>query len=340
MADYVDGTAFNNEQGQRARKLFAAVVLAALDDAIADDKKYGNGAEQIARWARTRDHDPGHGLECRQVAACRGAGRAARGGGCGSRRSSRRTCRTTPPSPPTAARSAARRRCRRGRRGARRSDMNPVLLKPESETGAQVIVQGRRWATARGAGYAALKPRACCAGAGQLSRGSGELHDLVLSRARAAPAEINLRAGDIANMGFACAAGVPVMLVGDIDRGGVIAQIVGTHAVLDPRTDRAIGAFSSTSSGAIRGCSTTAMRRSPPDRLARLRRAALVRRWRRGCRPRMRWIWPERRAGLKVVCLGCRASRISTTSTRSRRNRGRAHAGRARGAPCPATRSW
>jgi len=55
MADFVDGTAFNHEQGQRARKLFAAVVLAALDDAIADDKKYGNGPEQIARWARSRD---------------------------------------------------------------------------------------------------------------------------------------------------------------------------------------------------------------------------------------------------------------------------------------------
>ena len=55
MADFVDGTAFNHEQGNRARKLFAAVVLAALDDAIADDKKYGNGAEVIARWARSRD---------------------------------------------------------------------------------------------------------------------------------------------------------------------------------------------------------------------------------------------------------------------------------------------
>jgi hypothetical protein len=55
MINFVDGTAFNNEQGNRARKLFAAVVLAALDDAIADDKKYGNGPEQIARWARSRD---------------------------------------------------------------------------------------------------------------------------------------------------------------------------------------------------------------------------------------------------------------------------------------------
>jgi len=55
MGENIDGTAFAHEQGNRARKLFAAVVLAALDDAIADDKKYGNGAEQIARWARSRD---------------------------------------------------------------------------------------------------------------------------------------------------------------------------------------------------------------------------------------------------------------------------------------------
>ena len=55
MKDFVDATAFNSEQGNRARKLFAAVVLAALDDAIADDRKYGNGPEQIARWARARD---------------------------------------------------------------------------------------------------------------------------------------------------------------------------------------------------------------------------------------------------------------------------------------------
>ena len=55
MKDFVDAAAFNSEQGNRARKLFAAVVLAALDDAIADDRKYGNGPEQIARWARSRD---------------------------------------------------------------------------------------------------------------------------------------------------------------------------------------------------------------------------------------------------------------------------------------------
>lgn len=64
MKDFVDGAAFNAEQGNRARKLFAAVVLAALDDAISDDKKYGNGPEQIARWARSRDG--------REVLSCAG----------------------------------------------------------------------------------------------------------------------------------------------------------------------------------------------------------------------------------------------------------------------------
>lgn len=64
MFDYVDATAYANDQGSRARKLFAAVVLAALDDAIADDKKYGNGPEVIARWARSRDG--------REVLSCAG----------------------------------------------------------------------------------------------------------------------------------------------------------------------------------------------------------------------------------------------------------------------------
>ena len=64
MFDFVDASALNHEQGARSRKLFAAVVLAALDDAIAADKKYGNGPEQIARWARSRDG--------REVLSCAG----------------------------------------------------------------------------------------------------------------------------------------------------------------------------------------------------------------------------------------------------------------------------
>ncbi|MDF0599925.1 cobyric acid synthase [Psychromarinibacter sp. C21-152] len=116
-------------------------------------------------------------------------------------------------------------------------DMNPVLLKPETDTGAQVIVQGQRFATLRARDYgqqkASLMPKVLQS-YHRLAAGA----DLVLVEGAGSPAEINLRAGDIANMGFAEAADVPVVLLGDIDRGGVIAQLVGTHAVL-PLEDRA-----------------------------------------------------------------------------------------------------
>ncbi|QIE42488.1 cobyric acid synthase [Rhodobacteraceae bacterium SC52] len=115
-------------------------------------------------------------------------------------------------------------------------DMNPVLLKPESERGAQVIVQGKRTGTLKARDYAKHKPHLMAAVLDSFKRLSEEC-DLVIVEGAGSPAEINLRAGDIANMGFAEAAGVPVVLVGDIDRGGVIAQIVGTHAVL-PVSDR------------------------------------------------------------------------------------------------------
>ncbi|MEM9247359.1 MAG: cobyric acid synthase [Pseudomonadota bacterium] len=113
------------------------------------------------------------------------------------------------------------------------TDMNPVLLKPETDTGAQVVVQGQRLTTTQARDYAALKPKLLRAVLESFHR-LGARHDLVLVEGAGSPAEINLRRGDIANMGFARAAGVPVVLAGDIDRGGVIAQIVGTQAVLDP----------------------------------------------------------------------------------------------------------
>jgi len=117
------------------------------------------------------------------------------------------------------------------------TDMNPVLLKPESDIGAQVIVQGKRFATLRARDYAKAKPQLLAPALESFHR-LCQGADLVLIEGAGSPAEINLRAGDIANMGFAEAAGVPVILVGDIDRGGVIAQIVGTQAVL-PAADAA-----------------------------------------------------------------------------------------------------
>ncbi|KAA0969553.1 cobyric acid synthase [Aureimonas fodinaquatilis] len=121
-------------------------------------------------------------------------------------------------------------------------DMNPVLLKPETDTGSQVIVQGKRFATVRAREYSTLKPQLMHYVQQSFHRLSQKA-DLVLVEGAGSPAEINLRAGDIANMGFARAANVPVVLVGDIDRGGVIAQMVGTRHVLDPADEAMIGGF-------------------------------------------------------------------------------------------------
>ena len=112
------------------------------------------------------------------------------------------------------------------------TDMNPVLLKPETDTGAQVIVQGKRRGTRSAGSFMRDKSgllEAALASFHRLAEGV----DLVLIEGAGSPAETNLRKGDIANMGFACAADVPVILVGDIHRGGVIAQVVGTQAVLE-----------------------------------------------------------------------------------------------------------
>ncbi len=116
-------------------------------------------------------------------------------------------------------------------------DMNPVLLKPETDVGAQVVVQGQRLTTVKARDYAKLKPSLMPRVLESFHRLADGV-DLVLVEGAGSPAEVNLRAGDIANMGFAEAAGVPVVLVGDIDRGGVIAQMVGTHVILPP-DDRA-----------------------------------------------------------------------------------------------------
>ncbi|WP_136444038.1 cobyric acid synthase [Pacificoceanicola onchidii] len=122
------------------------------------------------------------------------------------------------------------------------TDMNPVLLKPETDVGAQVIVQGRRFTSTKARDYYDLKPQLI----GKVLESFERLksaHDLVIVEGAGSPAEVNLRRGDIANMGFARAANVPVILAGDIDRGGVIAQIVGTQAVIDPEDAALVKGF-------------------------------------------------------------------------------------------------
>mgnify|MGYP001182990198 FL=1 len=110
--------------------------------------------------------------------------------------------------------------------------MNPVLLKPQSEIGAQVVVQGKMEGSAKARDYHALKPTLMPRVLESFAVVGADA-DLVIVEGAGSPSEINLRAGDIANMGFAQAADVPVVLVGDIDRGGVIASILGTFELLE-----------------------------------------------------------------------------------------------------------
>src|ERR1700692_3512268 len=109
--------------------------------------------------------------------------------------------------------------------------MNPILLKPQSEVGSQVVVQGHMRATVKAADFQTMKASlmpAVLESFGQMQREA----DLVLVEGAGSASEVNLRKNDIANMGFARAAGVSVVLVGDIDRGGVIASLVGTKMVI------------------------------------------------------------------------------------------------------------
>ena len=120
-------------------------------------------------------------------------------------------------------------------------DMNPVLLKPQTDAGSQVVVQGEVWGNVGARQYYRLKPRLLPRILESFER-LGREADLVLVEGAGSPAEVNLRSGDVANMGFAEAAGVPVALVGDIDRGGVIASLVGTMALLSPSERARVGA--------------------------------------------------------------------------------------------------
>ena len=112
-------------------------------------------------------------------------------------------------------------------------DMNPVLLKPQADRVSQLVVHGKVRGTLASGSFRAARASLLAAVLESYHRLSDRC-DLVIVEGAGSPAEINLRAGDIANMGFAQAARVPVVLVGDIDRGGVIAALAGTQAVLDP----------------------------------------------------------------------------------------------------------
>jgi adenosylcobyric acid synthase len=120
--------------------------------------------------------------------------------------------------------------------------MNPVLLKPQSDIGAQVVVLGQVSGNATARDFQSMKPGLLPTITDSFRRLQQEA-DIVLVEGAGSAAEVNLRANDIANMGFARSACVPVVLIGDIDRGGVIAQIVGTRAVLDPADTALIAGF-------------------------------------------------------------------------------------------------
>ncbi len=126
--------------------------------------------------------------------------------------------------------------------------MNPVLLKPQSEVGAQLVVQGRMRCAVKAAAYQQMKPALIGFALDSFAKLALEC-DLVLIEGAGSAAETNLRANDIANMGFARAAGgqrgggLPVVLIGDIDRGGVIASLVGTKSVLDAEDAALIRGF-------------------------------------------------------------------------------------------------
>jgi adenosylcobyric acid synthase len=120
--------------------------------------------------------------------------------------------------------------------------MNPVLLKPQSDVGAQVVVLGQVIGNATARNFQAMKPGLLPRIVGAFEELKAEA-DIVLVEGAGSAAEVNLRANDIANMGFARASDAPVILIGDIDRGGVIAQIVGTKTVIDPADADMIAGF-------------------------------------------------------------------------------------------------
>jgi adenosylcobyric acid synthase len=121
-------------------------------------------------------------------------------------------------------------------------DMNPVLLKPQSEVGSQIVVQGKVFGSAQAREYQTRKPELMPYVLDSFAKLRADC-DIVLVEGAGSASEVNLRANDIANMGFARAADAPVILIGDIDRGGVIASLCGTAAVVDAEDAKLIAGF-------------------------------------------------------------------------------------------------
>jgi adenosylcobyric acid synthase len=119
---------------------------------------------------------------------------------------------------------------------------NPILLKPGSDRTSQLVVRGAVVGTMRAADYLAQRERLAGVVADELASLRAEF-DVVICEGAGSPAEINLRSTDLANMGLARAAGIPVIVVGDIDRGGLLAHLFGTVAVLDPADQALIAGF-------------------------------------------------------------------------------------------------
>lgn len=122
------------------------------------------------------------------------------------------------------------------------TDMNPVLLKPNSDTGSQVIIHGRAVTSMNAVAYhdyKAIAMQAVLASHARLS----QAYPVVMVEGAGSPAEINLRANDIANMGFAEAVDCPVLLIADINRGGVFAHLVGTLELLSPTEQARVKGF-------------------------------------------------------------------------------------------------
>jgi adenosylcobyric acid synthase len=119
---------------------------------------------------------------------------------------------------------------------------NPILLKPGSDRTSQLVVRGQVSDTVSARDYIAHRERLAAVVADELAQLRSEF-DAVICEGAGSPAEINLRATDLANMGLARAAQLPVIVVGDIDRGGLLAHLYGTLAVLDPEDQRLIAGF-------------------------------------------------------------------------------------------------